>query len=108
MPAGGEMHAPRNGFVRLVLFGLLFCATTAELNAQGYPTRAIRIVVAFAPGGGADNNNPVFGTFSFELSQIVTTTSPPLSERIHHLQHSLYPQAVVHVFATEGAAFRQQ
>ena len=37
----------------LALFGLALAAPTA-LHAQGFPTKPIRFIVPFAPGGGAD------------------------------------------------------
>src|ERR1700716_1402916 len=40
--------------MRCVLTGLALLAMLPRADAQGYPTRAVTIVVPFAPGGGTD------------------------------------------------------
>lgn len=47
----------RSGVTRAILSVLLVCAAAAlpaTAVAQGYPTRAIRFIVPFPPGGGND------------------------------------------------------
>ncbi len=46
------MSAPRAAFAATLLTGAL---CTGAADAQGFPARPVRIVVALAPGGGTDN-----------------------------------------------------
>jgi len=48
---------PQAGLLFAALLGLLL--PLAQAQAQDYPTRAVKIIVPFAPGGSAD----VFGRF---------------------------------------------
>lgn len=51
---------------------------TGALRAQAYPTRPLRIVVPFAPGGGADTWSRILGQrLSEELQQPVVMDSRP-------------------------------
>ncbi|MBI4189313.1 MAG: tripartite tricarboxylate transporter substrate binding protein [Betaproteobacteria bacterium] len=51
------MGAHSKGLVVVALcFGLWSLAAAPDASAQGYPNRAIRMVVAFAPGGASDTN----------------------------------------------------
>jgi len=36
------------------LLGILLCALSVNAAAQSYPSKAVRMVVAWPPGGGAD------------------------------------------------------
>ena len=44
----------RRRIVHKVLFGLTSLAAASCLAADIYPDRPMRVIVAFAPGGGAD------------------------------------------------------
>ena len=42
--------------IRSVLIALCVVATSASVHGQAYPTRPVRLVVGFTPGGGVDIN----------------------------------------------------
>jgi tripartite-type tricarboxylate transporter receptor subunit TctC len=64
---------------RVLLFVLLFCAASSAL-AQGaaYPSRPIRLVVGFTPGGGVDINARLLASKMSELlgQQVVVENKP--------------------------------
>src|SRR3989304_6042767 len=52
-----EMGGHSKGLAAVALcIGLWSLAAAPDASAQGYPNRAIRMVVAFAPGGASDTN----------------------------------------------------
>ncbi len=54
-------------FARAALVALLFGATVAAVDAQDYPTKPIRFIVPWPPGGGADIVSRIVGQRVGEL-----------------------------------------
>lgn len=48
------MNGYSSTFMRAIAALFLLCATAAAYAAEAYPTRAVRLLLPFAPGGGAD------------------------------------------------------
>jgi tripartite-type tricarboxylate transporter receptor subunit TctC len=48
------MKLPRRAFLHLAAGAAVLPAAPRIANAQTYPTRSVRLIVGFAPGGGAD------------------------------------------------------
>jgi tripartite-type tricarboxylate transporter receptor subunit TctC len=60
------MKLPRRNFLHLAAAAAVLPAVLRIAGAQTYPTRPVRIVVGFAPGGGADINARLIGQWLSE------------------------------------------
>ena len=50
------MKLPRRNFLHLLAGAAALPSMSRIARAQAYPSRPVRVVVGFAPGGGADIN----------------------------------------------------
>jgi tripartite-type tricarboxylate transporter receptor subunit TctC len=63
---GGSMKPRRRQFLRLAAGAAALPAISRVANAQAYPTRPVRIIVGYPPGGGADIVARLVGQWSSE------------------------------------------
>src|SRR6266545_8133771 len=63
---GFKMKLPRRNFLHLVAGAAALSAVSRIAWAQTYPTRPVRIVVGFPPGGGADITARLIGQWLSE------------------------------------------
>jgi len=62
----GSMKLPRRQFLHLVAGAAALPVASRIARAQGYPTRPVRIVVGFPPGGGSDITARLMGQWLSE------------------------------------------
>ena len=72
------MKLPRRGFLRLAAIATALPVVSQVARAQGYPTRPVRVIVGFAPGGGNDITARLMGQWLSEhLGQPVVIENRP-------------------------------
>src|SRR5262249_54438160 len=72
------MQLPRRKFLRLVAGAAALPTMSRVAKAQDYPTRPIRWIVGFPPGGGADTVARIMGQWLSErLGQTVIVENRP-------------------------------
>ena len=72
------MKLPRRQFLRLAVGAVALSPTLRIARAQGYPSRPVRIIVPFAPGGSTDITARLIGQWLSErLGQQFLTENRP-------------------------------
>ena len=60
------MKIPRRQFLHLAAGATLLPAVSKTASAQGYPTRPIRLIIGYTPGGSADLTARLMGQWLSE------------------------------------------
>src|SRR5436190_9565165 len=78
------MKFPRRKFLHLAAGAAALPVVSRVATAQAYPTRPVRIIVGFAPGGGADIATRLIGQWLSERlgQQFVTENRPGAGSNI--------------------------
>jgi len=63
---GGIMKFPRRRFLQLAAAAAVLPAVSKTAKAQNYPTRPIRLIVGYTPGGSADLTSRLMGQWLSE------------------------------------------
>jgi tripartite-type tricarboxylate transporter receptor subunit TctC len=91
------MKLPRRNFLRLAAGAAALPVVSRIAEAQGYPTRPVRIIVPFAAGGGADFLARIVGQWLAER-----LGRPFLIENRTGAGGNIGTEAVVWVYAVDG------
>src|SRR4029077_2213940 len=87
---GGHMKLPRRKFLHLAAGAAALPIMSGSARAQAYPSRPVRLIVGFPPGGGADTTARIIAPW---LSQRLT--QPVIIENRPGASSTLAAQAVV-------------
>ena len=81
------MKLPRRNFLNLVAGAAALPAVSRIARAQASPTRPVRVMVGFPPGGGADTVARIIGSWlSQRLGQpVVIENRPGASSTLAHV-----------------------
>ena len=81
---GIAMKLPRRGFLHLAAAAATLPAISRVARAQAYPTRPLRWIVGFPPGGGADTVARIVGPWLSERlgQQVIIENRPGASTNI--------------------------
>src|SRR5262245_56066843 len=81
------MKLPRRNFLHLAAAAAALPAVSRSARAQAYPTRPVRLIVGWPPGGGADTVSRIVGQWLSErLGQqvIISVPTKTVAELIAH------------------------